>query len=104
MQKMSDSIHELSTMWKGAKGIYEDYYIILDAGTYISTDDIIRTKNDEIVITGIDSDYNVYVFHKRIGRGCKYTPMEFIKSIMQMPDIVYVQNKYMQTIAKNRQQ
>ena len=91
-------------MWKGAKGIYDDYYIILETGTYVSTDDVLRLKDNVFVITGIDSEYNVYIFHKKMGKGAKYTPKEFIMQYMQSPDIVYIHNQYMKQIQKNKEQ
>jgi hypothetical protein len=90
-------------MWKGAKGIYDDYYIILDTGTYISTDDVLQLKDDILVITGIDSEYNVYVFLKKQKRGAKYNAEEFIPTVIQSPYMAYIENQYMKQIQKNKE-
>lgn len=91
-------------MWKGAKGIYDDYYIILDNGRYISTDDEFIIQYNEFIITGVDSEYNIYVFDKKNRKGAKYVPDEFVSKFMQSPHLKYVYNSYMERIQKNKEQ
>ena len=78
-------------MFECVKGLWDDYYIIVD-GIYFSTDDLIIIRDEKYTITNISDSFQIYLHNYTTLENSIHDAHNFVKE--QLPHSKIIYNKY----------